>query len=214
MFRYTVLTIAAVFLVISSGCRSAEAKKNKPVSELSGFGTLDTMRAAMLRNRAEAFTNAMVCSFRTGDFQHWRKVLEKESAPGKALIVNESKFRQMHERLKEGWGTLVACSYLGELDQSIMRDFLWKCTFESTDNEGKVIRLEELFVVRCTLLRGKAVFTNFGFRFFNHRNFRRQVIELKKAEVLKNEKINRKTTKDSGLHRRIHPGAGNISHRT
>lgn len=190
MLKYGILATVALILATLSGCCFVKAEKNKPVPELSGYQSLDPMRTAMLRSRAETFTNAMVRSFRTGDFQYWRKALEQESAPGKPLIVNESKFRQMSDRLKADWGALTACSYLGELDQSIMRDFLWKCTFESTDNEGRTIRLEELFVVRCTLLRGKAVFTNFGFRFFNNRNFRRQVIELKKAEVRKNEKIN------------------------
>ncbi|MBR2373933.1 MAG: hypothetical protein IKA87_06850 [Lentisphaeria bacterium] len=190
MCRYLLYAAVASALVLLTGCRSAVTEKNKSVSELSGFGTLDPMRAGMLQKRAADFTQAMAHSFRTGDFQYWRKVLEKESPPGKALIVDEKKFKQMSIRLKNDWGTLTKCSYLGELDQSIMRDFIWKCTFESPDSDGKTIRLEELFVVRCTLLRGKAVFTNFGFRFFNNRNFRRQVSELKKAEVQKNEKIN------------------------
>ena len=47
----------------------------------------------------------------------------------------------MAARLKKDWGTLTACSYLGELDQSIMRDFIWKCTFDSKDDAGKAMEI-------------------------------------------------------------------------
>ena len=146
--------------------------------------SLDPMRSAMLQKRAEDFTQAMVRSFSSGDFTHWKTFLVKESAPGKALIVEEKRFQEMKQRFEKNWGKLVSCRYLGSLDQSIMRDYIWKCTFESV-NEGKTIRLEELFVVRCTIIRGKAIFTNFGFRFFNSPGFRNVVMKLKKAEEKK-----------------------------
>ena len=73
-------------------------------------------------------------------------------------------------------------AHLGELDQTLLRDFLWKCTFEFRNSSGELCHIEELFVVRCTVLRGKAMFTNFGFRFFNGPEYRKRVIEHKKAE--------------------------------
>lgn len=174
--------------VVTSGCVSSTTDKKAADFPQEQLTSIDPMRSAMLQKRAEDFTQAMVRSFSTGEFSHWKTVLEKESTPGKPLIVEEKRFQQMKQRFEKEWGKLISCHYLGALDQSIMRDYIWKCTFETVDN-GNTTRLEELFVVRCTVLRGKAIFTNFGFRFFNRPGFRDVVIKLKKAEV-KNEKIN------------------------
>ena len=171
--------IAAAVLIALCGCRSAEAEKKEIYPVVS---PLDRKTADELRKRAEAFTRAMAESFRTGDFGFWRAALEKEGAPGRPLIVDEKKFKQMYSRLKKDWGTLKSCTYLGELDQTLMRDFLWKCTFEFRNGSGELCRMEELFVVRCTVLRGKAMFTAFGFRFFNGSDYRKKVSEHKKAE--------------------------------
>ena len=124
----------------------------------------------------------MFHSFKSGDFSHWKKFLQKESAPGKPLIVDEKRFHEMRRRFEKSWGKFVKCHYLGSLDQSVMRDFIWKCTFESPGSNGKTVRLEELFVVRCAQLKGKMIFTNFGFRFFNRAGFREMVIKLQQVE--------------------------------
>ena len=210
MFRFFIYCGTLVLFMTLPGCSSVKAEKNTPDFPQSQMSSLDPMRTAMLQKRAEAFTQAMVRSFKSNDFSHWKAFLEKESTPGRPLIVQEKSFKEMKQRFEKNWGTLVNCHYLGSLDQSIIRDYIWKCTFESMSGNGKVIRLEELFVIRCTLLNGKTAFTGFGFRFFNRPGFRDQVKKNQKAEV-KNEKINRKAAEDSGLHRRIHPGAGNSS---
>ena len=171
--------IAAAILVTTVGCRSAEAEKKEVYPVIS---RPEGKNADALRKRAELFTAAMARSFRTGDFSSWRAALEKESPPGRPLVVDEKKFKQMCSRLKKDWGTLKSCTYLGELDQTLLRDFLWKCTFEFRNSSGELCHIEELFVVRCTVLRGKAMFTNFGFRFFNGPEYRKRVIEHKKAE--------------------------------
>lgn len=177
--KFVLYIIAAAVLVTVCGCRSAEAEKKEiyPV-----IAPLDRKSADELRQRAEVFAQAMAKSFRTGDFSFWRAALEKEGPPGRPLVVDEKKFQLMYSRLKKDWGTLVSCTYLGELDQTLLRDFLWKCTFEFRKSTGELCHIEELFVVRCTVLRGKAMFTNFGFRFFNGPEYRKRVIEHKKAE--------------------------------
>ncbi len=184
MFRFLIYSSTIVLFMTLTGCSSIKAEKNTPDFQKSKMSSLDPMRSAMLQKRAEAFTQAMVRSFKADDFSYWKAFLEKESTPGRPLIVQEKSFKEMKERFEKNWGTLVNCHYLGSLDQSIIRDYIWKCTFE-TISDGKTIRLEELFVVRCTVLNGKAIFTNFGFRFFNRPGFRNAVIKLKKAEVTK-----------------------------
>ena len=171
--------IAAAVLIAVGGCRSGEAEKKEiyPV-----IAPLNQKSADELRQRAEAFTQAMAESLRTGNFSFWRAALEKEGPPGRPLIVNETTFRQTYSRLKRDCGTLKSCTYLGELDQTLLRDFLWKCTFEFRNSSGELCRIEELFVIRCTVHRGKAKFMNFGFRYSNSPEYRRKVIEHKKAE--------------------------------
>ena len=171
--------IAAAVLIAVCGCRSGEAEKKEIYPVIS---SPDRKSVDDLRQRAEVFAQAMARSFNTGDFSFWRAALEKEGPPGRPLIVDEKKFRQMYSRLKKDWGTLKSCTYLGELDQTLLRDFLWKCTFEFRNSSGELCHIEELFVVRCTVFRGKAMFTNFGFRFFNGPEYRKRVIEHKKAE--------------------------------
>lgn len=184
MLKLFIFAAFAASLALFSGCSTVKSEKKAPVLPKDLMTGIDTMRSAMLQKRAEEFTQAMVRSFATGDFSHWKALLEKESTPGKPLIVGEKRFLEMKQRFEKNWGKLVRCHYLGSLDQSIIRDYIWKCTFETVSN-GTTIRLEELFVVRCTVIRGKAIFTNFGFRFFNNPGFRNAVIELKKAEVKK-----------------------------
>ena len=182
MFKTALYCFSAVAFIAFCGCNAP--KPEQPDFPRETFSSLDPMDSDKLRKRAEDFTQAMVRSFQTGDFTHWKLSLEKEGAPGKPLVVEEKKFLEMRGRFEKEWGTLTKCHYLGALDQSVMRDYIWKCTFE-TISDGKTIRLEELFVVRCTVLNGKAIFTNFGFRFFNRPGFRNAVIKLKKAEVTK-----------------------------
>ncbi len=185
MFKSVIHIGVALLFLSFAGCSMLQ--KNDQISDLPDpkFETLDASSAAILRKRTEAFTQAMARSFSTGDFSHWREYVQKEGAPGKPLVVDEAKFQAMQKRLEKYWGKLVKCHYLGSLDQSIFRDYIWKCTFESKTPTGEFVRLEELFVVRCTLLNGKTTFAGFGFRFFNNAGFRDQVIKIKKAEVKK-----------------------------
>ena len=185
MFKSVTYAGIIAFILFCSGCSVLQNRKHSQTFPDSKFDTLDQTSAELLKKRAEVFTQAMVRSFNTGDFSHWREYVQKEGAPGKPLVVDEAKFQAMQKRLEKYWGKLVKCHYLGSLDQSIFRDYIWKCTFESKTPTGEFVRLEELFVVRCTLLNGKTTFAGFGFRFFNNAGFRDQVIKIKKAEVKK-----------------------------
>ncbi len=177
--KFCLYIVAAAVLIALCGCRSAKAEKKEIYPVIS---SPDRKSVDDLRQRAEVFAQAMAESFRTGDFSPWRAALEKEGPPGRPLIVDEKKFRQMYSRLKKDWGTLKSCTYLGDLDQTLLRDFLWKCTFEFRNSSGELCHIEELFVIRCAVYRGKAKFMNFGFRYFNSPEYRKRVIEHKKAE--------------------------------
>jgi hypothetical protein len=182
MLRKLFCSSAVILLLLSAGCALTGTPRPQESPKENTFSTLDSMQSAELRQRAENFTQAMFRSFNSGDFSHWKNFLQKESAPGKSLIVDERRFHEMRQRFEKSWGKLVQCHYLGSLDQSVMRDFIWKCTFESPGSNGKTVRLEELFVVRCAQLKGKTIFTNFGFRFFNRAGFREMVIKLQQVE--------------------------------
>ena len=186
MLKSAVYCFAAAAFVAFCGCNAPSP--GQPDFPGETFSYLNSTDSDKLRKRAEEFTQAMVRSFQTGDFTHWKQHLEKEGAPGKPLVVEEKKFLEMRERFAKEWGTLTKCHYLGALNQSVMRDYIWKCTFETQDGTNNTICLEELFVVRCTLIKGNIFFTNFGFRFFNRPRFRDMVIKLKKAKEERNEK--------------------------
>lgn len=186
MLKTAINCTAAVAFVTFCGCTAQKNAQQLPPPAV--YSPLNAADSEELRLRAEDFTQAMVRSFKTGDFKHWKAYLEKESAPGKPLVVEEKKFLEMRERFAKEWGTLTKCHYLGALDQSVMRDYIWKCTFETQDGTNNTICVEELFVVRCTLIKGNTFFTNFGFRFFNRPGFRDMVIKLKKAKEERNEK--------------------------
>ena len=195
--------LAVIIAALTAGCvnTGSAAKENSGLK--SEFSTIDAENTRLLTEKASAFTRAMFKSFQTGEFKHWQEALKAEAPANSPAVVDEKRFNEMRRRLEKDWGKFVNCHYLGSLDQSVFRDFIWKCTFESETAPGETVRLEELFVVRCTLLKGKMTFTGFGFRFFNRPGFRDQVIKLKKAEK-KDEKTDRKTTTNSGLHRGVH----------
>ena len=211
MYKLNMYFLTALLVIMTAGCISRPAKKQEIPEGVSSFKVLAPENSGILQNKAERFAQAMFKSFRTGEFKHWQESLQAESPAGSPPIVDEKRFQEMRRRLEKDWGKFVKCHYLGALDQSVFRDYIWKCTFESETADKEIIRLEELFVVRCTLLKGKMTFTGFGFRFFNRPGFRDQVINLKKGRE-KNEKTDGKTTKNSGLHRRIHKGAGDSPH--
>ena len=72
-----------VLLAASFGCATAE--KDIPVlpETKSKFEILTPSQAAELHKRTEAFAQAMCRSFQTGDFSHWKALVEKEGEPGK-----------------------------------------------------------------------------------------------------------------------------------
>lgn len=185
MNKQIMLFIFFLLSTISFGCTATKNVSPDQKKTETQFEILTASHASALQKRTEAFTQGMFRSFQTGDFSHWKGLVEKEGETGKPAVIDEKKFHAMRQRLEKYWGSFVKCSYLGSLDQSVFRDYIWKCTFETKTESGKVVRLEELFVVRCTLLNGKAAFAGFGFRFFNRAGFRDQVIKIKKAEVKK-----------------------------
>jgi len=151
---------AGILLLISAGCTapvSKEEVKQEPV-------VLKKADLSVMRPRCENFVQAMTRSLQSGNFADWRTVLEKEGAPGKPLAVDESKFQIMCRSLKASHGTLVKCSFLGELDQDLCRDFLWILSFRTAQGKSK----EELFAIRCAAFSGTPAIAGFGFRFFNN----------------------------------------------
>ena len=112
MFRFLIYCGTLVLFMILPGCSSVKAEKNTPDFPQSQMSSLDPMRAAMLQKRAEAFTQAMVRSFKSNDFSHWKAFLEKESTPGRPLIVQEKGFK---DSVLKKTGELLSTAIISDL---------------------------------------------------------------------------------------------------
>ena len=106
-----------------------------------------------------------VALFEQDDFAKLKAVIPRESKDK----VTEEMFKQMAGELSEGLGTLKKTEYLGELNQSVVMDYIWKFTFEkmSADKDGKSRNLckEVLYMVRMGRVDGRFVIVGSGFRF-------------------------------------------------
>ena len=106
-----------------------------------------------------------VALFEQDDFAKLKAVIPRESKDK----ATEEMFKQMAGELSEGLGTLKKTEYLGELNQSVVMDYIWKFTFEkmSADKDGKSRNLckEVLYMVRMGRVDGRFVIVGSGFRF-------------------------------------------------
>lgn len=114
---------------------------------------------------ASAYVAGLAEAIEQDDFAKLKAVIPRESKDK----VTEEMFRQMAGELSEGLGTLKKTEYLGELNQSVVMDYIWKFTFEkmSADKDGKSRNLckEVLYMVRMGRVDGRFVIVGSGFRF-------------------------------------------------
>lgn len=114
---------------------------------------------------ASAYVAGLAEAIEQDDFAKLKAVIPRESKDK----VTEEMFKQMAGELFEGLGTLKKTEYLGELNQSVVMDYIWKFTFEkmSTDKDGKSRNLckEVLYMVRMGRVDGRFVIVGSGFRF-------------------------------------------------
>ena len=114
---------------------------------------------------ASAYVAGLAEAIEQDDFAKLKAVIPRESEEK----VAEEMFKQMAGELSEGLGTLKKTEYLGELNQSVVMDYIWKFTFEkmSADKDGKSRNLckEVLYMVRMGRVDGRFVIVGSGFRF-------------------------------------------------
>lgn len=114
---------------------------------------------------ASAYVAGLAEAIEQDDFAKLKAVIPRESKDK----VTEEMFKQMTGELSEGLGTLKKTEYLGELNQSVVMDYIWKFTFEkmSADKDGKSRNLckEVLYMVRMGRVAGRFVIVGSGFRF-------------------------------------------------
>lgn len=114
---------------------------------------------------ASAYVAGLAEAIEQDDFAKLKAVIPQESKDK----VTEEMFKQMAGELASGLGTLKKTEYLGELNQSVVMDYIWKFTFEkmSADKDGKSrnLRKEVLYMVRMGRVDGRFVIVGSGFRF-------------------------------------------------
>ena len=151
-------------LPLGLGLAGCAAIGEKPESE----GAAELLPAAP-QPEAKAIASAYVAglaeAIEQDDFAKLKAVIPRESKDK----VTEEMFKQMAGELSEGLGTLKKTEYLGELNQSVVMDYIWKFTFEkmSADKDGKSRNLckEVLYMVRMGRVDGRFVIVGSGFRF-------------------------------------------------
>ncbi len=114
---------------------------------------------------ASAYIAGLAEAIERDDFAKLKAVIPQESKDK----VTEEMFKQMAGELSEGLGVLKKTEYLGELNQSVVMDYIWKFTFdkESTGKDGKSrnLRKEVLYMVRMGRVDGRFIIVGSGFRF-------------------------------------------------
>ncbi|UKI29801.1 MAG: hypothetical protein L6W00_17365 [Lentisphaeria bacterium] len=153
------LSAAVTVAVLSGGCASTPDAEGEAASEImSGREHRDAKKLA------EEYVAGFVASLKENDFKKLEAVIPADS---KTKVTPEM-FEQMHKELSDTMGTLIEAKFVTDLDKSIVRDYVWKFTFEKTVPDGKqkgrTIRNELFYMVRVGRLDGKYVIAGTGFR--------------------------------------------------
>ena len=151
-------------LPLGLGLAGCAASGEKPESEAAAE-LLPAAPQPEAKAIASAYVAGLAEAIEQDDFAKLKAVIPRESKDK----VTEEMFKQMAGELSEGLGTLKKTEYLGELNQSVVMDYIWKFTFEkmSADKDGKSRNLckEVLYMVRMGRVDGRFVIVGSGFRF-------------------------------------------------
>ena len=113
---------------------------------------------------AADYIAGFVASLKENDFDKLKAVIPADS---KTKVTPEM-FQQMRKELTETMGNLVDARFVTDLDKSIVRDYVWKFSFEKTLTDGpakgRKVRHELFYMVRVGRLDGKYVIAGTGFR--------------------------------------------------
>lgn len=153
------LSAVAAVAVLAGGCASTPGAEEKPRPEV-----MSGREHKEAKKLAEEYVAGFVASLKENDFKKLEAVIPVDS---KTKVTPEM-FQQMHKELSDTMGTLIEAQFVTDLDKSIVRDYVWKFTFEKTVPDGKqkgrTIRNELFYMVRIGRLDGKYVIAGTGFR--------------------------------------------------
>ncbi len=150
--------LVSVCAAALTGCVSASAENAAVPPKPENLTGHDMTEAGVL---AENYMNGFIGGLKSGDFKPFESAIPQE-AKGK---VTEEMFNKLCRDLQQNLGTLTSAEYLGELDQTLVRDYLWKLTFEKKQENGTVDRKEVVYMVRIGRMEGKFRIAGSGFRF-------------------------------------------------
>jgi len=155
--QLSALLAAAAILAVSSGCASAakDAARKQPKAPVPAAFTEKDGEAA--RAAAGVFVGAFADALRAGE---WNR-LPAELRPK----VSEAMFRRMCDSFGKRRGVLVGTGFVTVLDQGIVRDYLWKFTFEKPAAPPAAPQKNEvIYLVRMGILEGKPAIVGCGFQ--------------------------------------------------
>jgi len=147
---------AAVSVLLLSGCASTsdagDDGKKSAVTQLFSTGF-----AKEGHSLAESYVDAFAAAMQTGNY-----AALPELAKGK---VSDAMFKKMVDNITSRRGKLVSHAFVTTLDQTLVRDYLWKFSFEKASAEagGRQVRTEVIYLVRVGVMDGKPVIAGFGF---------------------------------------------------
>lgn len=163
--KITLLPLAALVL-FAAGCRSAETpeKKNSAATEKKTVvpGSFTAAADAPARDAAGKFVSAFADALKAGD-------REKLPEPMHAKVT-DAMFKRMCDSFARRRGTLREIAFVTVLDQGIVRDYLWKFTFEKplsapdAKSAPAMQKNEVIYLVRLGIVDGKPVIVGCGFQ--------------------------------------------------
>lgn len=151
----TMISGVAVLLSAVAGCAStAVEKKPDEAAKVQHFTPASTSAA---RETAERFVKAFAEAMMTNDYLKLSEDVRQK--------ITASRFEQMISVITARRGKLTGYSFVTELDQTVVRDYLWKFSFlkDPAEAGGKAIRTEVIYLVRTGMIKGVPMVVGFGF---------------------------------------------------
>ncbi len=147
----------SVFLLLA-GCASQSSPKAEKTLEVVPENVVPAARKLAVRYAA-----GMADALRGGDYARLAEVLPPEY---RGRFSKET-FEKMRARLLKQRGRLLKTAYVTELNHSVVRDFVWKFTFEWPSGRQQ----EGWYFIRTALVEGTPKVVGAGFSFLTPPGF-------------------------------------------
>ena len=165
MLKNHLSRMTLLFVVCMTALAGCVTKPPADAPSLRRPENLSGQNMAGAEKLADDYMAGFIAGVKAKDFALFEQAMPDE-AKGK---VTAEMFDTMCSELRENLGTLSAAEYLGELDQTLVRDYLWKLTFEKTlenpEKQPDVLRREVVYMVRIGKIDGTFHIAGSGFRF-------------------------------------------------